>query len=155
MRHAYFGKKLSRTKNERRRLFRNLLRDLISHGKIVTTLSKAKAVQPLMEKLITKAKIGSQQKEREIFAVLTDKEHTDRLLDMAKTRFAHRSSGFTHIIKLGFRSGDATEKVRLGFIDEEIVVEQIAPKTEAKQTKIKEKIEKKESIKKRVQKKNK
>lgn len=122
MRHAYFGRKLSRTKNERQQLFRNLLRALIAHGAITTTVAKAKSVAPAMEKMITKAKVGTEVAKRAIFADLGgDKEHTQMLMDMAKTRFANRTSGFTRLIKLGARSGDAAEMVQLSFVDAPIV----------------------------------
>jgi large subunit ribosomal protein L17 len=118
--------KLSRTKNERRRLFQGLARDLIKHGRIRTTLGKAKAVQPLVEKLVTLAKKGSV---RGVEKVLADKD-IEKLLNIdAKTRFANRSSGFTRIIKLGKRLGDATEEVFLQFVDMRDIAEKVKPKT--------------------------
>ena len=128
MRHAVFGKKLSRTKNERRRLFAGLVRDLILRNGITTTIAKAKAVQPLIEKLITKAREGSEVNRRRVDAVITDRKITAQLFDEAKTRFAARTSGFTRIIKLGKRKGDATDIALLSFVDEKVVVETIAPK---------------------------
>ncbi len=124
MRHAYFGRKLHRTTNERQQLFRNLLRALIAHGKVITTLAKAKSVAPAMEKLITKAKSGTEAARRGVFADLGgDKESTKALMDMAKTRFSPRTSGFTRVIKLGARQGDAAEMVELSFVDAPVVVE--------------------------------
>jgi len=61
MRHSVFGRKFSRTKNERKQLLQGLVRDLLIHGEIKTSLPKAKASQPMIEKLITKAKDGSRQ----------------------------------------------------------------------------------------------
>ncbi len=132
MRHSVFGRKLSRTKNERRRLFAGLMRDLILHGRITTSLAKAKAIQPDIEKLITKAKVGTDAKKRLMTAVLTDRTLTAMLVDDAKTRFAGRNSGYTRIIKLGKRKSDATDLVVLEFVDEKIVAEVIAPPSEAK-----------------------
>jgi large subunit ribosomal protein L17 len=128
MRHAVFGRKLSRTNNERRRLFAGLVRDLIIRDGITTTIAKAKAVQPIIEKLITKAKRGDEANRRNVDAVLTDRKVTAQLFDEAKTRFASRTSGFTRIIKLGKRKGDATDIALLSFVDEKVVVEAIAPK---------------------------
>lgn len=128
MRHSVFGRKLSRTKNERRRLFAGLIRDLIIRNGITTTIAKAKAIQPLVEKLITKAKEGSENSRRRVDAVLTDRKITAQLFDQAGTRFASRLSGFTRIIKLGKRKGDATDIARLSFVDEKVIVETIAPK---------------------------
>lgn len=121
MRHSYFGRKLSRTTNERQQLFRNLLRALIAHGTITTTIARAKAIQPAMEKLITKAKVG-EHKKREIFAALGDKDATREIVEMGKIRFEKRSSGFTRIIKLGLRPGDAAEMVQLSFVDQPVAI---------------------------------
>ncbi|MBI5449137.1 50S ribosomal protein L17 [Candidatus Gottesmanbacteria bacterium] len=127
MRHAVFGRKLSRTKNERRRLFQGLARDLIEHGSVQTTLAKAKAVQPLVEKLVTKAKLGERIDIVQISRVLDDRALTQRLVGDAKTRFAGRTSGFTKIVKLGKRLGDATEMVQFSFMDDRVIAEVIKP----------------------------
>ena len=112
--------KLSRGKNDRRRLFQGLARDLIRHGTIKTTLGKAKAVRPIIEKLVTLARKGSI---REVEKMLAEKDIEKLLNDEVKTRFAKRTSGFTRIIKLGKRVGDATEEVLLQFVDERVKVE--------------------------------
>lgn len=118
MRHRYFGRKLSRTKNERRRLFQGLVRDLIRHGSIRTTLAKAKAVAPLVEKLVTRAKKDGSGARIAIKRVISDKETEKLLAADAAGRFAGRTSGFTRIVKLGPRTGDAAEEVLLQFVDE-------------------------------------
>ncbi len=139
MRHGYFGRKFNRTKNERRRLFAGLVRDLIKHGYIVTTLEKAKAVQPMIEKLITKAKRGGEQQRREIFAVLTDKNDVAMLMDRAKGQFQKRTSGYTQILKMGFRRGDNARAVMFRFVDPAVVQAPIIEtKAEAKEEKTKE-----------------
>ncbi len=130
MRHSYFGKKLSRTKNERKNLLRNLARSMFLHGSIKTSKAKAQAVRGMVEKLITKAKKGTEQKKREIFSVLHEKDIVEKLMDMASTRFASRTSGFTRMVHLGPRRGDATEEVILSFVDEAIVTEVVTPKGE-------------------------
>ncbi|MBI2404680.1 50S ribosomal protein L17 [Candidatus Gottesmanbacteria bacterium] len=118
MRHSYFGRKLSRTTNERQQLFRNLLRALITHGSITTTMARAKAIAPSMEKLITKAKVGNDPTKRAIFAQLGDKDATRELLGMA--------------IKLGLRTGDAAEMVQLSFVDVPVAVSISVEKKEKK-----------------------
>jgi large subunit ribosomal protein L17 len=128
MRHSVFGRKFSRTKNERRRLFAGLVRDLLIRDRITTTVAKAKAVQPIIEKLITKAKKGTDAHKRQVVAVLTDRPLTEALFEQAKTRFSSRTSGFTRIIKVGRRLGDATNTAMLSFVDEKIVTEVIKPK---------------------------
>lgn len=135
MRHSVFGRQLSRDKNERRRLLQGLARDLIHHGLVRTTLAKAKAVQPLIEKLVTSAKKsfggGSRRGAspgQQLRKVLSDKVTEQLLMADAGTRFAKRQSGFTRIVKLGPRIGDNAEEVMLQFVDERVVVEVIKTK---------------------------
>ncbi len=94
-----------------------LARQLIQKSSIQTSLAKAKAVQPMVEKLITSAKKGTQSAQREILKNLSDSGSVQKLLSWAPTRFSGRTSGFTRIIKLGTRLGDGTEKVALSFVD--------------------------------------
>ena len=135
MRHAYFGRKLSRTKNERRSLLRNLARDLFLKGSLRTTLAKAKAVQPFVEKLITLAKKGTDRKKQEVLQELPYKDVVKKLFLDAETRFASRTSGFTSIVKLGTRIGDNTQIVLFRLVDEDVSVSVITPK-ETKEQKV-------------------
>lgn len=116
MRHRYFGRKLSRTKNERRRLLQGIARELIRLGSIRTTLAKAKALQPMVEKLISRAKAGTSAGKQSVRKVLSDKRTEELLLAGAQTRFSARKSGFTRIVKLRPRRGDAAEEVILQFV---------------------------------------
>ena len=127
MRHSVFGRKFSRTKNERRRLFQGLIRDLIRRGSIRTTLEKAKSVAPLVEKLITQAKKNGSGSKIAIKRVLSDRETEKLLFADAETRFKSRGSGFTRIIRLGPRMGDSAEEVLLQFVDERVVAEVVKP----------------------------
>lgn len=128
MRHSVFGRKLSRTKNERKRLLQGLVRDLVLHGTIRTTIAKAKAVQPLVETCVTKAKKATRSGVIELSKVIGNKKIEQMLLEDAKTRFANRQSGFTRIVHLGKRLGDATEEAYLQFVDEKVQVEVVKPK---------------------------
>jgi len=132
MNHSVFGRKLSRSKNERRRLFSNLLRDLILHGKIVTSRAKAKAVQPLAEQLVTKAKKGRDVDRRHILAILPYGDIVDRLFLDAKDRFFQRTSGFTRIIRLGISRSDNAQEVILSFVDEAVKRESVVHEKPAK-----------------------
>lgn len=130
MHHSVFGKKLSRTKNERRRLLQGLARDLILRGTIKTTMTKAQAVRPLIEKLVTQAKSHTNGSIAALRGVLSDKDSERLLLADAATRFASRTSGFTRIVKLGTRRGDNAEEVLLQFVDSRVIAEVVkAPKT--------------------------
>lgn len=145
MNHSVFGRKLSRTKNQRKRLFASLVRDLILHGKIVTSKAKAKAVQPLMEKLVTRAKKGSDADRRLVLQTITDSAVVDMLFLDAKDRFQKRSSGFTRMIKIGNIRSDGSEEVMLSFVDEAIKREPATYEHTAKIEKKENKSDKKES----------
>jgi large subunit ribosomal protein L17 len=162
MRHSYFGRKLSRSKNERRRLLQGLARDLILHGRITTTVAKAKAVQPLVERLVTNAKKGTNAGVNEVRKVLADKKSVASLLEDAKTRFTTRTSGFTRIIKLGVLRSDASSMAMISFVDDRVDTQVIVPKgkkvsgvkSEKKAVKsVKKVVSKKEPTKKKISKK--
>ncbi len=135
MHHGIFGKKLSRTANERKALIRNLMRSLVLHGSIKTTKAKAQAARSEIEKLITKAKKNTDAAKRDVLAHLPDKKVVKQLYAMVETRFAGRNSGYTRIVKLGVRTGDASEQVVLGFVDEEVKTEVVTPKKTDKKEK--------------------
>jgi large subunit ribosomal protein L17 len=128
MRHSVFGRSLSRTTNERKRLFAGLVRSLLERDMIVTTIAKAKAVQPIIEKLISRAKLGKESDYRLLLQTVNDRNSVKRLMEDAKTRFAGRTSGYTRIIKLGKRLGDASEMVQFSFVDPRVEVSVIKPK---------------------------
>lgn len=130
MKHGYFGRKLGRNKDERKQLFRNLSRELIMHGRIHTTFAKAKSIQPMVEKLITQVKKATNGALREAHKTLSDRIALTTLTDMTKTRFGSRTSGYTRVVKLGTRKGDASEMVYLEFVDAAPVKEAVnVPKT--------------------------
>jgi len=155
MRHSVYGRNFSRTSDEKKRLFTGLVRSLLLSDSIVTTIAKAKAVQPMIEKLVTRAKLGKPSDLRRVMRIIPDRELAKHLMEDAKTRFAGRNSGYTRIIKLGKREGDATEMVQFSFVDARVVTDVIAPKKAAtsKETKVKkEEKPKKEAVKKTVKK---
>jgi len=117
MKHKVAGKKLSRTTNERKALFRALLGALFLHGAIKTTRAKAKAVAPQAEKLITLAKKGTLGARRQSAKALTKRQLVNLLFDEVAPRFKTRISGFTRIINLGRRIGDGAEMVRLELVE--------------------------------------
>ena len=136
MKHGYFGRKLGRNANERRSLFMQLMRSLISFGRIKTTQAKAKAIQPAIDKLITKAKKGSNADINEMRKSLSLETAVRALREMAKTRFHTRNSGYTRIIKLGARRGDAAEEVMLEFVDAAPVKAEVVSVKKTKKKKI-------------------
>ena len=121
MRHKVFGKKLGRDIKERKALFRNLSKALIRHGKIKTTLAKAQSVRGDIERLVTKAKKGSNRSVAAIESYLNHKEFTARLIKDIAPRFQKTTGGFTRITRTGTRSGDNAQQVILEWsINEEI-----------------------------------
>jgi len=135
MRHRMSGYKLSRSTNERKRLFRSLCCDLIKNGSIKTTYTKAKAVQPTIEKLITKAKKGGDKTRRDLLSILDSKENVRLLIEFSKSRFDKRVSGYTSIIKLGPRLGDGCEEAMIRFVDEIVKEEKVSSKKNKKDEK--------------------
>lgn len=127
MRHGYFGKQLSRTANERKNLFRNLLKSLFEHGSIRTTKTRAQAVRAQAEKMITRAKKPGDYSARVLLADIGDRKTVGRITELAKTAFAGRTSGYTRIIKLGSRRGDSAEEVLLAFVDDIVKTDVVAP----------------------------
>ncbi|MCX7919446.1 MAG: 50S ribosomal protein L17 [bacterium] len=119
MRHRKSGKKLGRTISHRKALFRNLIRALVISEKIVTTESKAKAVQPIIEKLISVARNKSLSNRRRIAAWIPDNEVAKKLVETIATRYQNRPGGYTRIIKLGRRVGDTARMARLEFVESE------------------------------------
>ena len=119
MKHRIKGKKLGRNIKQRKALFKSLLINLIFKGQIKTTEAKAKAIKPLIDKLITKAKIGSLSSRRQIIAFLSNKKAANRLFDTITLKAKKRNSGFTRIIRIGQRKGDNTMMAKIELVDKD------------------------------------
>lgn len=104
MNHRVFGRKLHRNKRERAQLFKTLVYHFVLHGRLVSTEGKVKAVRPLLEKLVTKAKRGETQRAL-LLKEIGNKEIVNKLLENAKT-FSEVPGGYTKVIKLEARVGD-------------------------------------------------
>lgn len=129
MRHRQAGKKLGRNTAQRKALFRQLIASFFLKEEIKTTLSKAKAVKGLVDKLIRKAKKGSLHNQRLIHAFLQNKEATKKLVKEIAPRFKTRISGFSRIIRLGHRRGDNAPLVKIQLLSSQ---KTIAAKTKKK-----------------------
>jgi large subunit ribosomal protein L17 len=116
MQHNRAGRKLGRTSAHRKALFRNQLTSLFLHERIQTTISKAKELRPLAEKLVTLGKRGGLHARRLALRDVTQ-DAAKRLFDEIAPRFATRTGGYTRILKLGQRQGDAAEKAIIEFVD--------------------------------------
>lgn len=117
MKKRVYGRKLSRERDTRRALFRALIKALVKYDKIVTTKAKAKAIQGDIDRLVNLAKDGSIQKQRRLFASLgNDKETTKAFVERIAPSFKERKGGYTRIINLPRRRGDAAEIVRMEWV---------------------------------------
>ena len=117
MRHGNKIKNISRTKAHRDALLSNLSSQLIKHKRIVTTVAKAKALRVYVEPLITKSKDNTTHQRRIVFSYLQDKEAVTELFNNISAKVAGRPGGYTRIIKLGIRPGDAAEKALIELVD--------------------------------------
>jgi large subunit ribosomal protein L17 len=117
MRHRRAGKKLGRDSAHRKSLYSNLAGALIEHGRIKTTAAKAKAVKPFAEQMITLGKRGDLHARRLALAELRSQDVVHQLFADVAPRFADRPGGYTRIVKLGPRYGDAAEMVYLELVD--------------------------------------
>ena len=117
MRHARSGKKLGRDSAHRRALYSNLAGALIEHGRIKTTEAKAKAVKPIAEQMITLGRRGDLHARRQALAYLHSNDVVTMLFSDVAPRFADRPGGYSRIVKLGPRFGDAAEMVYLELVD--------------------------------------
>src|SRR5436309_12145565 len=119
MRHQRAGKKLGRDSAHRKALYSNLACSLIEHGRIRTTEAKAKAVKPYAEKMITLGRRGDVHARRQVLSELHSQEVVHQLFSDVAPRMADRAGGYTRIVKIGPRQGDAAEMVYLELVDYE------------------------------------
>ncbi|MFN2629761.1 MAG: 50S ribosomal protein L17 [Gaiellaceae bacterium] len=117
MRHHRAGKKLGRDSAHRKALYANLACSLVEHGRIETTEAKAKAVKPFAERMITLGRRGDLHARRQALSHLRSQEIVHRLFADVAPRFTERPGGYTRIVKLGPRQGDAANMVYLELVD--------------------------------------
>ena len=105
-----FGtRKLGRTSDQRKAMLRQLTTDLLEHGKLETTFCRAKEVQPVVEKMITLAKKGGLANYRRALSYITKEDVAHKLLNEIGAKYADRNGGYTRVIRIGVRRGDAAE----------------------------------------------
>jgi len=122
MRHQRSGKKLGRDSAHRKALYANLAGALIEHGRIKTTVTKAKAVKPIAERMITLGRRGDLHARRQAVAFLRSKDVVHKLFTDVAPRFGDRPGGYSRIIRIGPRPGDAAEMVYLELVDQPLVL---------------------------------
>jgi len=122
MRHRNAHRKLSRNTSHRRALLRNLVTDLLEHGRLMTTLPKAKEVRPLAEKMITLGKRDNLHARRQLEAYLLREAVAKKVFETIAPRFADRNGGYSRIIKLGNRKGDGADLAIIELLGSELEV---------------------------------
>ena len=121
MRHKVAGFKLKREVDSRNALLRNLATSVILEERVITTVPKAKAVKPLVEKMITLATADTLHSRRQAAAVLRTPASVKKLFDTLGTRFGQRNGGYTRITRLGPRKGDGAEQALIELVGSELV----------------------------------
>lgn len=118
MRHRKAGNKLSRNASHRKALMRNLVTELLRHGRIKTTLAKAKAMRSPAEKMITLGKRGDLHARRQALGYIQSKDVVHELFDTIAAKYTDRNGGYTRIYKLGQRKGDAAPIAMIELVEE-------------------------------------
>ena len=121
MRHKRAGFKLKRDMSARRSLLRNLVTSIIDQERIITTVPKAKAVKPILEKMITLGKKDSLHARRQAASFLMTPDSVKKLFDKIGPRFAQRNGGYSRIVRVGYRKGDGAEQALLELVGSELV----------------------------------
>jgi large subunit ribosomal protein L17 len=117
MRHQRAGRKLGRDAAHRKALYANLTASLIEHGRIKTTVAKAKEVRPVAEEMITLGRRGDVPARRQALKFLRSQDVVHKLFSDVGPRFSDRPGGYSRIVKLGPRQGDAAEMAYLELVD--------------------------------------
>lgn len=125
------GSRLGGSASHQKKILANLAKQLIEHGKIKTTDTKAKLLRPYVEKLITKAKRGTLADRRNVAKLLNDNYAVKKLFDEIGPQFADRDGGYTRIIKLGNRKGDNAPISLIALVEEETATAEATRATRA------------------------
>lgn len=140
MRHRNKGRKLGRTASHRAATLKALSTSLFKHKRIKTTLAKAKEAKSFAERLITKAKVDTLHARRHVLRFINDKDVVNELFHDIVPKIGERAGGYTRVIKLGKRQGDAAEMAILELVDYNAVINE--KKSQAKEIKEEKKKEK-------------
>ena len=120
MRHGIGYRKLNKTGEHRKALFKNMLNSLIKYEQIITTLPKAKVLKPQADKIITLGKKKNLQNTRRLVSQLQDKNNANKVIKTLSKRYEKRSGGYTRIVKAGFRYGDNAPLAVIEFVDRDV-----------------------------------
>ena len=148
MRHKLGYRKLNKTSEHRKALFKNMLNSLIKYEQITTTLPKAKELKPKIDKVITLGKRNNLQSKKDLFSELQSKSSVEKLLKTLSQRYVKRNGGYSRVIRAGFRYGDDAPMAVIELVDRDVNArkidikkkdEQISKKIPDNKTKVAEK----------------
>jgi large subunit ribosomal protein L17 len=142
MRHRNAGYKLGRNTSHRRALLRNLVTSVFLEDRVETTITKAKAVRPHVERLITLGKKGDVHSRRQALTFLQTREAVTRLFDTVAPRYGDRNGGYLRIVRTGWQKGDGAEKAFIELIGAEQVLDEKRQKRAEVRAKRREELQK-------------
>jgi len=151
MRHKFAHRKLNRTSEHRKAMFKNMLNSLIKYEQITTTLPKAKELKPIVDKAITLGKKNNLQSKKNLFSKLQNKNSVDKLTKILSERYMKRNGGYSRVIRAGFRYGDDAPMAVIELIDRDVEAKKVdikvkkAEKSKASSTNLKSTEVKKET----------
>ena len=138
MRHRFANRKLNKTSEHRKALFKNMLNSLIKYEQITTTLPKAKELKPKIDKVITLGKKKNLSSKKDLFSQLQSKVSVDKLIKILSQRYEKRQGGYSRVIRAGFRYGDDAPMAIIELVDRDIQAKKVdmKKKTEVKSKEI-------------------
>ena len=125
MRHKFAHRKLNRTSEHRKALFKNMLNSLIKYEQITTTLPKAKELKPKIDKVITLGKKNNLASKKDLYAKLQSKSSVDKLIKTLSQRYEKRKGGYSRIIRAGFRYGDDAPMSIIELVDRDVQAKKV------------------------------
>ena len=125
MRHKLAHRKLNRTSEHRKALFKNMLNSLIKYEQITTTLPKAKELKPKIDKVITLGKKNNLHAKKNLFSELQSKNSVDKLIKTLSQRYEKRKGGYSRVIRTGFRYGDDAPMAIIELVDRDLQAKKI------------------------------
>ena len=134
MRHKLGYRKLNRTSEHRKALFKNMLNSLIKYEQITTTLPKAKELKPKIDKVITLGKRKNLESKKDLFSKLQNKSSVDKLVKTLSQRYEKRNGGYSRVIRAGFRYGDYAPMAIIELVDRDVQAKKVDLKKKNKET---------------------
>jgi len=155
MRHKTGYRKLNRTSEHRKALFKNMLNSLIKYEQITTTLPKAKELKPKIDKVITLGKRKNLISKKDLFTQLQSKSSVDKLVKILSQRYEKRNGGYSRVIRAGYRYGDDAPLAVIELVDRDVQAKKIDVKKKAEPSEAKDSNDKKDKLEKPASKKKK